>query len=61
MYWQPIETAPRDGVTFLAWDGYAVLGAWYEIDCEYHYWAMDGDEIDAADVTHWMPLPEPPK
>ena len=27
---------------------------WYEYDSEYGYFTID-------DVTHWMPLPEPPK
>lgn len=25
------------------------------------YWSIDGDCWSAKDVTHWMPLPEPPK
>lgn len=67
--WQPIETAPRDGtwilclldrvyadnnrqtcvvVRWLESNRIADVGSW--IDEEYSY-----------DVTHWMPLPEPPK
>lgn len=56
--WQTIESAPKDGSQFLAYDsvGFTTVCWW------------DGGEICAAwdgtvftDATHWMPLPEPPK
>lgn len=36
----------------------ALIGVWDGIDfmCDARYWAAEGDRI-----THWMPLPEPPK
>lgn len=61
--WQPIETAPRDE-QFLAWhpNGEVIfvchhlrasagggLGA-----------AWDSTPLEEGEVTHWMPLPEPP-
>jgi len=34
--------------------------------CDYipsvkQFWAIPGDELHIDDITHWMPLPEPPK
>lgn len=58
--WMPIETAPKDGATFLAWDGFCCLGAWYPYGEEFLFWAIDGDEISAEDITHWQPAPKPP-
>jgi hypothetical protein len=50
------EKLPEDGVPFLAWEkaGFAYVET-----------ASDGKfvvaEKNSATVTHWMPLPEPPK
>lgn len=57
--WQPIETAPKDRTRLLLWGGnYCWLGFWNG-----RSWSWDnGDYYDCLrDVTHWMPLPEPPK
>jgi hypothetical protein len=65
--WQPIETAPRDGVTFLAirsapgeYCTNPSLICWNSFHNE---WA-DNFAWDARLVkfqpTHWMPLPPPP-
>lgn len=73
--WQPIETAPRDGTEILAvWfehpdrPDYSIV-EWSErgwvgkcdgskaIESE-GYW---GTKYRTPFVTHWMPLPEPPK
>lgn len=70
--WQPIETAPRDGTEFLAYDAHAK-----KMDvCEWidsrsvHIQPVqsDGDYGPSEDdfgyhlsaITHWMPLPAPP-
>ncbi len=34
-------------------DGFIATASW--IDCDWELWA------DSGEVTHWMPLPEPPK
>ena len=62
MTWQPIETAPWNGLPVLLWKS----------NTQEHYVAArvhgangpgwctpDGHEIFKA--THWMPLPDPPK
>ena len=71
MEWQPIETAPKNdagecyGPAILIWNDAAQL----PFAC---FWgASEGNWIDAEgtnmvphrinDITHWMPLPEPPK
>jgi hypothetical protein len=54
--WQPIETAPQDGVRFLglSWDGVIKQGYIAEGWC----WAEQSSA--AQEFTHWMPLPAPP-
>lgn len=59
--WQTIETAPRDGAPFLAYDGSYVYECWFVND------PYDGSYLqDHADSepnpTHWMPRPaDPPR
>ena len=54
--WQPIETAPRNGSTIIVYEpGFYQTAAW-----------TGGGWTNASnswlgDVTHWMPLPKPPK
>lgn len=71
--WQPIETAPKDGTEFDAWNGkervpnvfwavpeYATDGerTW----CTWEYITGFGHEAHTAHcLTHWRPLPPPPK
>ena len=61
--WQPIETAPRDGVILCydhEWseDGVALAenydGEWWQI-CE------RDDNTRHFTPTHWMPIPQPPE
>lgn len=66
MKWQPIGTAPEDSTAIVdlwcAHDGVA-----YRVpDCHRRLigdgWIDDhGNIIQDAWITHWMPLPEPPK
>lgn len=66
--WQPIETAPKDGVTILAFsEPGAYTCYWYdgkETNEGCPGW-IDGsvnkyEEFYVYHPTHWMPLPEPP-
>ena len=60
--WQPIETAPKDGTEVLGfYFDHAGGGDCFSVIC---FWDGDWREssvLDATFVTHWMPLPEPPK
>ena len=76
MEWQPIETAPKgNGAILVAGDGIVWMAEWYSdrgrtlvADDRKPYW----EEYDNSswmlvdgypewfEVTHWMPLPEPP-
>jgi hypothetical protein len=57
--WQPIETYPGGDVLVWVYDWIHIAyrlgydGLWYER-------SQDGDDV-LLGVTHWMPLPEPPK
>ena len=68
-YWQPIETAPRDGTPILGYAGgeyavveYAVV-EWVQPDNS-GYWTLCVCGKYAEDgewwPTHWMPVPDPP-
>lgn len=71
MEWQPIETAPKDGAWFSAWDGSEVFpccwgdwfgqAGWCYGDCTYGGTLYEGLNLADIQPTHWMPLPEPPK
>ena len=61
--WQPIETAPRDGTRFLAFSPFGSqnmdIVSW---DGEADSWAdFSGAWWPDGDLSHWQPLPEPPK
>ena len=68
--WQPIKTAPKDGTRIL---GFGMMGlddkpgigtvAW---DNDWKRWFCSPNEAseyipESCKVSHWMPLPEPPK
>ena len=68
MEWQPIETSPKDGTQIIAWcaDGQAAIAEYYAAPDGFCGWEIghssDGRRmILSVAVTHWMPLPEPPK
>lgn len=63
--WQPIETAPKEGVVMVWCDvGVAVAYIGYHND-EKRFYDSDALEYGANIVrinpTHWMPLPEEPE
>ena len=65
MTWQPIETAPRDGVSILVyddmdyfvvqWDGKGWWNGLYDIEFFEPVYITD-----TIEPTHWQPLPPPP-
>lgn len=61
--WQPIETAPKDGTAFLAYEGgksHPHYECWWQHNdwTDEQYWQ---DEADSEpEPTHWMSLPAPP-
>lgn len=54
MKWQPIETAPKDGVFIISDGEKASVGWWYGQ-------LLTGWLPADHKPTHWMPLPEPPE
>lgn len=61
--WQPIETAPKDGIEILV--AYARCGFVKKLvyfDRIHNYWKSKGEpEMGLeSNATHWMPLPAPP-
>ncbi|WP_373318459.1 DUF551 domain-containing protein [Laribacter hongkongensis] len=72
MEWQPIETAPKDGTEFDAWSkfGGRVPNVFWgnptssrttsKCFCVYEYEWHVVPVLDNT-LTHWMPLPAPPK
>jgi hypothetical protein len=69
--WQPIETAPKNGTRILAYwadtDEHTIIEWWQYSDTDEGTWRQGGSGLgydsgyaDDA-LSHWMPLPEPPK
>jgi len=64
--WQPIETAPKDGTIIIVRGGVAY---WRERTSHWDgaagWWTIAGFDWPGRpiqwEVTHWMPLPEPPE
>ena len=60
--WRPIETAPKDGARFLAYEPrheYRYYECWWEDD--FRDWSGWQDDFDSEPKpTHWMHL-EPPE
>jgi hypothetical protein len=64
--WQPIETAPKDGSWFDAWDGATRLCwvQWSDNDDCGHFrqrCAEADDTFRVHDLTHWIPIPADPE
>jgi hypothetical protein len=60
--WQPIESAPKDGLRFLGGQRHRVYG-WMWSECRWYPSATGGYYCadDGWSPTHWLPIPEPPK
>lgn len=56
--WISVETPPEDDERYIVWDGNQVEIAEYWGDGE---WANHRFGVMICGVTHYMPLPEPPK
>lgn len=60
MEWKPIETAPTNQAVLVA-----VSNGQVTIGCKGSnigwYWEPTDDEDDDSYLSHWMPLPKPPK
>lgn len=68
--WQPIDTAPKDGSRILA---FGLIGLESKLGIatvkwQDHYKVWNADPCEASEyspedceISHWMPLPEPPK
>ncbi len=60
--WQPIETAPKDGSEIIGGDRGCGDIEFYRWNDEDKKWLSRGDFYEPTnELTHWMPLPEPPK
>jgi hypothetical protein len=61
--WQPIETAPRDGtwIIVLMGNGQVWKASWGRDRRNEMHWCTDVLSLARCRVTHWMPLPDPPK
>jgi hypothetical protein len=65
--WQPIETAPKDGSVLLVCE----VGLDSSMTYAVAFWGAQQDGVETwfgldllplgYSLTHWMPLPEPPK
>ena len=60
MDWRPIETAPKDGTRVLVFRQASLDHEVGIARFEGGDWCDDDDFVYYG-VTHWMPLPEPPK
>ena len=62
MKWEPIETAPKDGVSILTYPHYRVT-SWDSYLGGFSKWSCREDAaiLLRPPATHWMPLPPPPE
>lgn len=54
------DKLPEKEGEYIAFDGESVFGAYYEIDTSGTRWTDPVEMYGEFEVTHWMPLPEPP-
>lgn len=61
--WQPIKTAQKDGtwIILLMRNGQVWKASWSVDWGNQQCWCTDKVSLAGCVVTHWMPLPEPPK
>lgn len=66
--WQPIETAPKDGTAILTYRSGKIMAVaeWLQDRLAQSAMVKEGcwcvsDGMIIIGVTHWMPLPKPPK
>lgn len=58
--WYSIETAPKDGTVIIVYEpGFYQTAAWEANEFKAGWSNASGSWV--GDVTHWMPLPPPPK
>lgn len=55
--WQPINSAPPDMRDVLIWGAGQDVHKGYRLNRE---WWIEGGQVTASGITHWMPLPHPP-
>ena len=56
------ERLPELGERVICTDGYAVFEQYrVELSCVYGMWDRGGLKSPMQEVTHWMPMPQPPK
>jgi hypothetical protein len=63
MKWQLIETAPKDGTRFLAYQpvfGISIVCRQDPGGGHYECWVIDNPCRPACQPTHWQPLPATP-
>lgn len=60
MTWNDVSTAPKDGTRILAyWRSWVTIALWNLRVNNWQEWP-DGDFDTGGELTHWMPLPDPP-
>jgi len=61
--WQPIETAPKDGRWILVVNSFgAIFMVARDTESTIDEWLTGQDSyVRSTFLTHWMPLPEPPR